>query len=252
MSTSRTGRVLVATSGSAASQSAIAFAAHAAAARGLTLEIVHVVPPTVAVGPYGLDPDLVVRQAGREVLGHGRVLALRAEPDVDVTTTLPVGSRPEAIVDTGREADLIVVGGHPHDLMERLWTGSTVSGVAARATCPVAVVPSDHVEPESHQVVVGLKSTEHVGELLRAAFSSQTRPGRSFGSSTHGDFCRRTRTRLPSDSPLPSGRSSRVGRSRHSSSTCDWHTRTSGCASTWCMVSPGTSWSRRLERPTSW
>jgi nucleotide-binding universal stress UspA family protein len=177
MSTSRNGRVLVATSGSAASQSAITFAARTAASRGLSLEIVHVVTPTVAVGPYGVTPDTVVRQAGREVLARGEALAHRLEPTLDVTTTMLIGSRPEAIVDKARDADLVVVGAPPHDLMGRLWTGSTVTGVAARATCPVAVIPADQRETTTHRVVVGLKSTQHADRLLSAAFAVASQTG---------------------------------------------------------------------------
>ncbi len=177
MSTGRTGRVLVATSGSAASESAITFAARTAASRGLSLEIVHVVTPTVAVGPYGVSPDVVVRQAGRELLARDEALARRITPHLDVTTTLLMGSRPEAIVDRAHDADLVVVGAPPHDITGRLWTGSTVTGVAARAACPVAVIPSDQPTSRTHQVLVGLKSTQHVEQLLSAAFAVANQTG---------------------------------------------------------------------------
>lgn len=176
MSTSRTGRVLVATSDSATSQSAITFAARVAASRGLALEIAHVVTPTTSPGPYAVAPDLLVRRAGREVLSHGEALAHRVASDIDVTTTLLTGSRPDAIVTEARGADLLVVGAPPHDLMGRIWTGSTVTGVAARATCPIAIIPS--VEPQTrNQVLVGLKSTHHVDQLLAHAFAVASQSG---------------------------------------------------------------------------
>ena len=180
MSISRTGRVLVATSGSAASESAITFAARTAEARGLALEIVHVVTPTVVVGPYGgAMPDTALRQAGRAVLADGEAVAHRVAPGLDVTTTLLIGSRPEAIVDKAHDAALVVVGGPPRDLLGRLWTGSTVTGVAARATCPVAVIPAGQPETTTHEVLVGLKSTEHVEQLLSTAFAIANRTGSS-------------------------------------------------------------------------
>jgi len=177
MSTNRTGRVLVATSGSAAGESAITFAARTAASRGLSLELVHVVTPTVSVGPYGVTPDVVARQAGREVLARGERLARRTAPHVDLVTSLLIGSRPDAVVEKAYDADLIVVGAPAHDLMGRLWSGSTVTGVAARASCPVAIVPpTDQEGPTSHQILVGLKSTRNAGRLLAAGFAlaSQT------------------------------------------------------------------------------
>jgi nucleotide-binding universal stress UspA family protein len=132
---------------------------------------VHVVTPTLAVGPTGVAPDIAVRQAGREVLAHGEALVHRIAPHVDVTTTLMIGTRPDAITERSHDAELVVVGAPPHDLMGRLWTGSTVTGVAARSACPVAVIPAGESKDDAHQVSVGLKSTDNVDQLLAAAFS---------------------------------------------------------------------------------
>lgn len=177
MSTSRTGRVLVATSGSATSSSAVTFAARTAAARGDSLELIHVVTPTVSVGPYGVAPDVEGRRVGHQVLAHGETLARRVAPHLEVQTTLVIGSRPEAIVDKARGADLVVVGAPPHDLVGRLSAGSTVTGVAARATCPVAIVPAGHEESANRQVAVGLKGTQHADALLAAGFAVAAQTG---------------------------------------------------------------------------
>lgn len=177
MNTSRAGRVLVATSGSTASRSAVGYAARDAAARGLTLEIVHVVPPTVFGGPSGNEPNLVVRRAGHELLAHAEEMARSAAPSVEVTTSLLTGSRPDAVVAHGRGADLLVVGAAPHDLVGRLWTGSTVVGIAARATCPVLVVPAGEPREPAQEVLVGLKSTSHADNLLATAFAFADRTG---------------------------------------------------------------------------
>jgi len=141
MRTRHTSRVVVATSGSAASQAAIGQAANEAAARGLPLEVVHVVPPMLPAGPYVAAPDVAVRRTGREVLAHGEAMAHLVVPRLDVSTTLLIGSRTDAVVQHAADAALLVVGAPPHGLFERLWTGSAVYGVAARAACPVQVVP---------------------------------------------------------------------------------------------------------------
>jgi nucleotide-binding universal stress UspA family protein len=175
MSTRRAGRVVVATSGSAASRSAITYATREAVGRGLPLEIVHVIPSTMPVGPYGGAPDAVVRRSGRELLDLGEQLARRTDSHVLVVTTLLTGSRVDALVHHSEGADLLVVGAPPHDLLERLWTGSTVTGTAARARCPVAIVPPrpDDAPPPTptRTVVVGLKSTRRAGYLLSTAFA---------------------------------------------------------------------------------
>jgi nucleotide-binding universal stress UspA family protein len=179
MSTSRRGRIVVATSGSSASQSAITYAAHQADDRGLPLEVVHVVTPSVPVGPYGVGPDVELRHAGQELLARGEHLARTVAPRLDVTTTLLIGSRPDAIVHHADGAELLIIGALQHDLFGRLWSGSTVMGIAARASCPVIVVPEREPRTPTRQVLVGLKSTRQAEHLLATAFAvaSQTRSG---------------------------------------------------------------------------
>jgi nucleotide-binding universal stress UspA family protein len=176
MNTSRRGRVVVATSGSAASTSAVTYAAHEAVARSVPLEVVHVVPPVLASGPYAATPVVELRRAGQQVLTRGEQLVRQLEPDPEITTTMLIGSRVGAIVHHAADADLLVVGAPPHDLVGRIWTGSTVTGTVARSTCPTAVVPVGTTRPATHRVLVGLKSTSHVTGLLTTAFAvaSQT------------------------------------------------------------------------------
>ena len=171
MSTRRTGRVLVATSGSVASKSAISYAAREAASRGLPLELVHVITPMFAAGPYGATAEPDLRLAGREVLARGEELARATAPKVAVRTTLLTGSRADAVVHHAGDADLLVVGAPPHDLMGRVWTGSTVMGIAARATCPVVVIPEPAPRQPTHEVLVGVKSARHSQHLLATAFA---------------------------------------------------------------------------------
>lgn len=171
MRTSRSARVVVATSGSATSQAAIVYAARTAAARGLDLELVHVVPATFPVGPYAGAPDVALRHAGREVLAAGEELAHSTAPGLETSTALLLGSRPDAIVHHADGADLLVVGAPPHELVERLWTGSTITGAAARASCPVVIVPPGEHRSATREVLVGLKSTRNAGQLLATAFA---------------------------------------------------------------------------------
>jgi nucleotide-binding universal stress UspA family protein len=106
------------------------------------------------------------------VLDAGRDVALAAVPGLDVSTTLLLGSRVDALVRHTREAALLTVGAPPHGLAERLWTGSTVTGTAARVHCPVVIVPPGPVPARRQgRVVVGLKAVEHAEHLLGAAFA---------------------------------------------------------------------------------
>lgn len=171
MSTRLDARIVVATSGSGASRSAITYAAREAVSRDVPLEIVHVVTPTIVGGPYAATPDAATREAGRDLLTRGERLARQVAPHVEVTTTLLTGSRADAIVRHTHDAVLLVVGALPHDLAERLWTGSTVVGIAARSACPVVLVPEWEPRPAHHRILVGLKGTHGVDHLLATAFA---------------------------------------------------------------------------------
>ena len=176
MRTERTGRVLVATSGSDTSMAAVARGTREAAAREAPLEIVHVVPTEYAAGPNGQWSMPVLRTAGHELLEEARVVAQDIDPSVEVVTKLLIGSRADAIVHEGEHAALILVGAAPHDPLGRFWDGSTVVGVASRAQCPVLVVPRGDTG-RTHRVLVGLKSREGCDHVLRAGFAQARQSG---------------------------------------------------------------------------
>lgn len=163
-------RVVVATSGSPASETALTVAADAATPSGPPLEIVHVVPPSMPSGPYLAPPDLAMRRTGRELLSRAEAAVLSRDPGLDVSSVMLIGSRVDALVRHAEGAGLLVVGAPSPDLLGRLWTASTVYGVAARAACPVLVVPPGPLPPTSHEVLVALKSTRQAGALLATAF----------------------------------------------------------------------------------
>jgi nucleotide-binding universal stress UspA family protein len=172
MSNLTTARVVVATSGSPTSQAAVEYAAEEASNRGVPLEIVHVVWPTATVGPLPGSPDVLVREAGWQLLGTAKEQALSVAPDLRVTMSLLTGSRADCLVHRTREADLLVLGAPPYDLADRIWLGSTITGTASRAACPVVVVPrGGSVHPRSGVVLVGLKHASGDEQLIAAAFA---------------------------------------------------------------------------------
>jgi nucleotide-binding universal stress UspA family protein len=169
-----TGHVVVATDGTEGSLAAVRYAVSEAQERGVPLELVHVVPPCLPAGPFLAVPDADIKRSGRTTLAHSRAAALHEVSGVEVVSTLLIGSRVDAIVRHTHEAALLVVGAAPHALLERLWTGTVVTGLAARATCPIVIVPLTAHEPRAgaaRRILVGLKSTEHADRLLSAAFA---------------------------------------------------------------------------------
>lgn len=164
--------VVAATDGSHGARAAVVYAAHEARTRGLPLEIVTVMPAYLPAGPFPVAPDASMHRAAHQVLDGAEDLALDTEPGLAVATTLLLGSRVDALVRHTRDSALLTVGAPPHGLAERLWTGSTVTGTAARVRCPLVIVPPEQAAARRvGRVVVGLKSTRHAEHLLGAAFA---------------------------------------------------------------------------------
>ncbi len=165
-------RVVAATDGSPGSHAAVLYAAQEATTRGLPLEIVHVMPAFLPAGPFPVAPDAAMTRSAHLVLNEAGDLAAEAAPHLEVTTRLLHGARVDSLVNHTQDAALLVVGAPPHNLAERLWTGSTVTSTAARVVCPIVIVlPTWGEAPRTGRVVVGLKSTHHAEHLLGAAFA---------------------------------------------------------------------------------
>ena len=170
--THHTVSVVAATDGSRGSRAAVVYAAAEARTRGLPLEVVTVMPAYLPAGPFPVAPDASMHKAAHAVLGQAADLAEATVPGLDVSTTLLLGSRVDALVRHTQDAALLAVGAPPHGLSERLWTGSTVTGAAARVRCPLVIVPPEQGSaPRTGRVVVGLKTTRHAEHLLGAAFA---------------------------------------------------------------------------------
>ena len=166
--------VVVATDGSPAALRGVRYAALEAQRLGVSLDIVHVVPGYLPVGPFPMVPDGAFQEYGRSVLEHSAAVARHAAGDVDTLSSLILGSRVSSIVDASCNAPLLVLGSRSLSLAERVWSGATVAGVCARAGCPVVVVPEEWPVPSAHsmsRIVVGFKTTDQAAALLPGAFA---------------------------------------------------------------------------------
>lgn len=162
--------IMVGVDGSRSSSAAIRYAAHEALRSGVGVHLVHVLPSTVPITSMFPLVPLDLEPAGLELLGEGALEASSLLGSERVSTSLLAGPRVPALIDAARHAPMIVIGAEQHSTLERLVTGSTVSGVAAHAECPVVVVPSEwQAQDNQHCVLAGIKTTEHAHDLaLRA------------------------------------------------------------------------------------
>lgn len=116
-------------------------------ARGCGAEIVllHAISPPFDYAAFPLPPDAgweMETEAVRKKLTP-LLLRLRGE-GVPVRFKLYGGDAIQAILTEAREteADTIVMGSHGHTALYDFLIGSTTSGVAKAAPCPVIVVPA--------------------------------------------------------------------------------------------------------------
>lgn len=166
--------VVVATDGSPAALRGVRYATLEAQRLGASLEIVHVAPGYLPIGPLPMLPDGTFQEFGRSVLEHSQAVARDTSSGVETVSRLASGTRVSSIVEASWNAPLLVLGSRSLTLAARVWSGATVAGVCARARCPVVVVPEDWQTRGSgspSRILVGFKSPEQAAVLLPHAFA---------------------------------------------------------------------------------
>ncbi|MFD8535169.1 universal stress protein [Streptomyces rubrogriseus] len=172
--------VTVGVDGSPSSRRALDWAADEAALHGRPLRIVHasVWERFEGATPAEDLPDGRTETAAlQEIITNAESRARRRRPEVRAHAEVLPGQPVDVLVHAGEDAFALVVGHRAHSaLMRHLSIGSTGSGVAARAWCPVVVVGDSAAEGSSadRQVILGVaEGTEaeaaHVSFALREA-----------------------------------------------------------------------------------
>jgi len=115
---------------------------------GARLILVHVVPAEPAVVEFGIaSPTLLQPPSERRIeRDYNELLTLR---DSLAGSGIQVTAQQLEQADTGKvmdlchslQADLIVVGSHPHGALYQFFIGTYTADVLKKAHCPVLVVP---------------------------------------------------------------------------------------------------------------
>jgi nucleotide-binding universal stress UspA family protein len=171
--------VIVGVDGSPGSAGALRYAFTEARRRHAPLQLVHAVPSYLPAGPrvpvVGLSE---FDRVGRSILKQQEEVVRGWDPDLDVRTVLAHGDRAATLIEASERGQLVVVGRETRRGLDRLLTGTTTASVAAHADCDVVVVPSFWVDDVARgQVVVGIKSSRNVHELLSQAFAEAAARG---------------------------------------------------------------------------
>lgn len=171
------GHVVVGADGSESGYAGVRYAAEEAARRGVPLDVVHVVPGYLPVGPFLMIPEGALQSFGASVSDCAARVACEHVPGLDVTSHLVPGNRVRTLVRLSRTAGLLVLAARHLNPVDHLVVGSTVTGVVSRAACPVTVVPVGWEPPEKphRRVVAGYESPRHSAELFEGAFAAAER-----------------------------------------------------------------------------
>ncbi|MGY0390492.1 universal stress protein [Nocardioides sp. WG-D5] len=173
---SETARILVGIDGGEGGRAALRYAAAEAERSGDELWLVHVAPPPTVPGvvyPY-IAPTPVGhdRELGAGLLERAVKEAMTLAPADRVTSTLVRGDAADGLVQMAAATRLVVLGGHHHSALERIFTGSVVNRVAGYAPVAVAVVPEPWpAGAGADRVVVAVKDCDDAAGLVARAMS---------------------------------------------------------------------------------
>jgi nucleotide-binding universal stress UspA family protein len=172
--------LIVGVDGSPASDCALRFACHEAAARRLPLAIVHAWQqfPAYAsgamMGPGPVTPSPAeMEQLGRGVLDSAGIIADGYGDSVSYEGYLVNDAPAAALISASEQALLVVVGGRDRARHEPGWLGPVPLRLAARSQCPVIVVPSE--ANLTGTVVVGVDGSAISADALAFAFHQASR-----------------------------------------------------------------------------
>jgi len=164
--------IVIGVDGSPGGSAAIRAGVREAQRLGLPVRLVHVVPDYLPMSPLVPLTASVLNETGHELLGRASDEAVALAPDLSMDVEIRHGGRAVQLAESAVGARALYVGTDDRAAVERLFRGNTSSGVAARATCPVVVVPAAWKPTSRGVVLAGMKTPQHSAELLGAAFGA--------------------------------------------------------------------------------
>ena len=182
--TDRNRTIVVGVDGSAASVTAVSWAARVAASRQLDLEIVHGLQ-IAALGYGGAVAGIdvlidAVRQEGERVVAVSRKVAASVDEDLVVTTETPVEAPAPLLVERSRRARMVVVAATGSGGFAGMLLGTIPATLVSHAHSPVAVIrsrPGSAQVPESGPVVAGVDGSPASEPAIATAFEEASSRG---------------------------------------------------------------------------
>jgi nucleotide-binding universal stress UspA family protein len=178
--------IVVGVDGSAASDSAVVWAARDASMRGLPLSLVHTFKTFVPSFPQIPMPGGIAEwqeDDGRKVLEQAAKIAedaMPAERKVSISHEVKCSPPVPTLVEMSESAEMIVVGTTGRSAIGRVLLGSVSTGVVRGAHCPVAVIraeTSNKAGPTRAGVLVGIDCSPASERALEIAFEEASLRG---------------------------------------------------------------------------
>jgi nucleotide-binding universal stress UspA family protein len=151
----RPGRIVVGLAEDGSSEAALGWAAEFAVATGRELEILHAWmrpdPPSDPVSLY-LGTPAEWEPAHREHLAAAAARVRGLQPGLTVVETLVEAPAARALADSGRTAELLVIGSHRRGPVAGLFFGSVAQDLVRSADTALCVVPAEPAVPGLHRL----------------------------------------------------------------------------------------------------
>lgn len=172
--------VVVGLDGTEEALQAVRYGVHEAQRRGCGLRLVHAAhayAPTAPMLPL-ISVDSV-EEVGNRVVSSAAGLVYELTADqLPVEKIVRTGPPSHILAQEGEDACLVVLGRSGRSRLGRIFAGSTGSGVAGRARCPVVTVPSWWEASQRYgRVLVGVEHANHDQEALAVGFSAASERG---------------------------------------------------------------------------
>lgn len=165
--------IVVGINDSGASEAALTWALHRAAALKLPVLLVHAVDDRWMSEAFPYTD--MIRKSGKELLRKAKDRATEVEPSVELWTELISGSVGSALRKQSKGASMVVIGSG-----QLTWPGGPMTDralqVATVALCPVAVV-GEHDVDSRHGVLVGVDGSEESTQAVAVAAAEADRDG---------------------------------------------------------------------------
>jgi nucleotide-binding universal stress UspA family protein len=177
------GSVTVGVDDSEASHRALRWAVREAVLAERPLCILHAYDPHPAVYSGigatfpAVELDAALDKAAEEVLHQARHLAREQAPHLPVTLVWSTLDPREALVESGRSAELLVVASRGRGTMAHLLLGSVGFWVSQHAPCPVVVFRGEPEDEERRWIVVGSDGTPASEAALEFGLTEAGRHG---------------------------------------------------------------------------